>query len=299
VYATLKRQGLTNDLIAGQLNVSESAVRRGLKKAEAAGLYVPGRFPDSMLSDFAQLDQPLRHNISELGGLALTADWHNPLTNYELVSRFLDQSEKLGVRNLAVVGDWFMMDSLSSFDYKQAAASFAREIEFSNRTMEAVGGLFDRIYFTWGNHDARFHKVLQYRMRFSEAMRMLFADLAPTIVDKIVFTNLDHMIVETPGEQPDWYLAHPATYSSQPLAGARKIASKVLMNVATGHSHHTAVGFDVSSRFTVAELGGFFDASKTEYLRRTTTYPNWQNGWGFLDGDGHLRMEAVGWSVGK
>lgn len=278
--------------------MDEASVRRGLRKAEKAGLYSPHHLPAEMLGDFAQLDKPMRHSIERDGGIALTADWHHPLTNYELVNRFLDQSDRLGVRNLAVVGDWFMMDSLSSFDSKQASAKFARELEFSNKTMEKIGGLFDRIYFTYGNHDARFHKALAYRLHFKESMRLLFADLAPAVVDKIQFTNLDHMVVETPGDGPDWYLAHPKGYSSAPLTGARKLASKYLMHVATGHSHHTAIGFDVSGRFTVAELGGFFDADKTEYLQRSTTFPNWQNGWGFLDSNGRLSMEAPGWSVG-
>ena len=44
------------------------------------------------------------------------------------------------------------------------------------------------------------------------------------------------------------------------------------------------------------EIGGFFDSEKTQYLQRTTTYPKWQNGYGFIDTDGYLALEGQGWS---
>ena len=264
------------------------------------GLWSPNHVPGYLLEDYAKLDVPLRHSIASLGGIAVTADWHHPVTDYGLVNSFLDRCTDLGVRNLAVVGDWFNMDSLSRFDDKQATATLVREIEYSTQTMAKVGECFDRIYFTWGNHDARFHTALAGKVQFTQAMKMLFSEVAPAVVDKIIFSNLDHMIVETPNDDPmdNWYLAHPKAYSSVPLTNARKLASKYLMNVATGHSHHTAVGHDVSGRFICAELGGFFDAKKTNYLQRSTAFPEWQNGWATIDDHGHFQMEGFGWSTG-
>jgi len=288
VYATLKAQGLSNREIARRLGVDEASVRRGLDTNER---YVPAE----MVADRVQLDVPIRHSVEEQGGIAVTADWHHPLSRYDLVNEFLDHAAELEIRSLAVVGDWFNMDSLSAFDNKQDAANLVRELEYSSATMERVGALFDRIYFTWGNHDARFHKVLGYKVQFKKAMRMLFEDVAPNVIDKITFTNLDHMWVATP--RGPWYLAHPKTYSSVPLTNGRRLASKMLANVITGHSHHTAVGHDVSGKFVVAEIGGFFDRDQTAYLQRSTTYPNWQNGYGVIDADGRLHLRGEGWTT--
>jgi hypothetical protein len=125
-------------------------------------------------------------------------------------------------------------------------------------------------------------------------MRMMFADLDNDLMKNIQLSNLDHVFIDTPNGR--YTVCHPKGYSTQPLTNARKLASKLLTHVLTGHSHHTAIGHDVSGEFTCAEIGGFFDASKTQYLQRTTTFPNWQNGYCFLDAEGYLTVEGQGWS---
>jgi hypothetical protein len=161
--------------------------------------------------------------------------------------------------------------------------------------MDRLLDTFDEIVLSWGNHDARVHKALGYKVSFSKAMRLMFEDIPPRMFDeRIVLSDLDHVIIETP--RGPYRVAHPKAYNSVPLTTARRLASKHLSHVITGHSHHTALGSDVSGRFAVAEIGGFFDANKVAYLQRTTTYPNWQKGYGFIDTDGYLVVESELWS---
>ena len=129
---------------------------------------------------------------------------------------------------------------------------------------------------------------------FVTSMKMMFEGLDPEKLKRIQFSNLDHFIVDTP--RGPYYVAHPKAYSSVPMTNARRMASKHLSHVITGHSHHTALGHDVSGTFTVAEIGGFFDKNKTAYLQRSTAFPNWQNGYGFIDREGYLYIEGQGWS---
>lgn len=273
--------------------MSEAAVRRGLHK----GKYKPHLVPPTVIRklDIA-LEKPLRIDVRKDGPGAVTADWHHPVTDYGLVNTFIDHARDIGATNwLLVAGDWFNIDALSRFDFKQEDADLAREIYGSDETMKRLLETFDKVYLSWGNHDARIHKALGYKVPFTKAMRMMFEDIDPAVFDdRIALSNLDHVIIETP--RGPYRVAHPKAYNSVPLTTARRLASKHLQHIITGHSHHTALGADVSGQFAVAEIGGFFDGAKVAYLQRTTTYPNWQKGYGFIDREGYLTVESELWS---
>jgi len=283
----------TRTAAARELGISEASVRRGLAKPEARPYLIPGY---AMRKLDAAMESPLVIDVSKLGAGAVTADWHHPLCNYELVNEFLMHAEDIGATNwLVVAGDWFNIDALSAFDFKdERNANLNREMYGSNETMSRVLQVFDRVYLSWGNHDARVHKSLGYKVSFARAMRMMFADLDAELMDKISLSNLDHQFIDTPNGR--YTVCHPKTYNNAPLTTARKLAGKELTHIITGHSHHTAIGHDPSGRFVCAEIGGFFDARKTAYLQRTTTFPKWQNGYGFIDRDGLLTVEGQGWS---
>ena len=293
VYVYYRNNGYTNVEIAKIFNTSEASVRRALNKVD----YKPSRFNREFMREMSvKLDKPMRLNVEWDGAGAVTADWHHPLTDYGLVNRFLDHAEEIGYTNwLVVAGDWFNMDALSAFDYKQDDASLPRELYGSTEAMTRVLETFKRVYLTWGNHDARIHKTLGYKMRFTTAMRYMFADLDPELLARIQFSGLDHLWIDTP--RGPYYVAHPKAYNSNPLTSARKIAGIKQAHVLLGHSHHTAIGHDPSGKFVVGELGGFHDKNKTEYLQRTTTYPEWQQGYGFIDTRGFLSIEGEGWSA--
>lgn len=288
----MREQGLTNYEIGEQLGVDEASVRRGLRKAG----YKPYLVPNKTIQKMAlTLEQPLRIDVKSQGAGAVTADWHLPLTDFQLVNTFIDHARDIGATNwLLVAGDWFNIDALSAFDFKQDTAGLPKEIEASTITMDRLLDTFETVTISWGNHDARVHKSLGYKVPFTQAMRMMFADLDPEKVARIRLTNLDHVYIDTP--RGPYFVAHPKAYSSVPLTAARKIAAVKHSHTITGHSHHTAVGHDVSGKFVIAEIGGFFDASKVEYLQRTTTFPTWQNGYGFIGEEGFLTVEGEGWS---
>lgn len=291
-YLELREKGMTNQDIADKVGVSEASVRRGLRKAGFKPHLLPG-YARAQLD--VVLEKPLMIDVRDSGPGAVTADWHLPLANYDLINSFMDHAIDIGATNwLLVAGDWFNIDALSAFEYKQDAASLPQEIYASNETMSRLLEVFDTVYLSWGNHDARVHKALGYKVSFARAMRMMFADLDKKLFDRIKLSNLDNVKILTPNGP--YTVCHPKTYNSVPLVTARKLASKEMTHIITGHSHHTAIGHDVSGKFVCAEIGGFFDEAKTGYLQRTTTFPRWQNGWGFIDSEGYLYLEGQGWS---
>lgn len=233
------------------------------------------------------LDQPIRHT----GAIAISADWHIPLVDWNFANKFLEHCDDAGIRTLAIAGDFFNHDALSAFDYKQESADLQTELREAKHIMRELVEQFDKIIFIWGNHDARFHKALQYKISFTAAMRLCFGDLGEEALSKIQFSNLDHFYVND-----DTYVCHPKNYSSQPLSNARKLAAKVQANVITAHSHHAAMGFDVSGRHVCVEAGGLFDATRTAYLQRSTTFPTWAQGYSLIDAEGHISMYTPRWT---
>lgn len=277
---------LTNVEVGRHFGVSEAAVRRALDKAE-------GRRP-RLVDPRVQIEKPLMLRVTT--PVTITADYHFPLARYDLIEKMLDDAEKGST--LVCAGDLLHADTPSSFDYKQKSADMDTEMETASAFINSAAEVFDTIVLSWGNHDARYQKRMNYGVDFVKTMKMLLVDARPAALSKVKWTNLDHVILQTSekGAQGDWYVCHPKTYSSNPLTQARRIASKELCNVVTAHSHHHAVGHDVSGQFVCAEIGGFFDRTVTEYLQRSTQFPNWQNGYGILYPDNQFEMRSETWT---
>lgn len=289
----MRNNGMTNYEIARELgDVDEASVRRGLNKAG----YQPHLLPTAFQKKLAvSLETPIRLDVAKDGPGAITSDFHIPLTNWTLVNTFLDHARDIKATKWCIVaGDFFNIDSLSQFDFKQADSALPKEQYGGTAVMRSLLATFDRVIFSWGNHDARVHKALGYKVDFATAMKMMLYALSPEEMYRITFSNLDHVVVDTP--TGPFRIAHPKDYSATPLTNARKLSSKYLSHIVTGHSHHTALGSDPSGEFVIAELGGFHDDTKTMYLQRTTSHARWQNGYGFIDADGRLIIEGKNWS---
>lgn len=195
---------------------------------------------------------------------------------------------------MIIGGDFFNFDALSQYDPKQTDAGLEREYAEGLAVMRVVLETFDRVIYIWGNHDSRMHKALGFKMRFAEAMKMVFGALGEEAMAKIEFSNLDHCIIRSGDEE--FYVCHPANYSSVPLNAARKIANKMNMNVITAHSHHCAVGFAEDGKKIIMEAGGLFEKSKTAYLQRSTTFPTWTQGFVVIQ-DGRPQLHSPRWGV--
>lgn len=280
---------LTNAQIGEQFNVSEATVRRATAKLVRASALAGADIP---------IEAPMVYDLAR-GDLALAGDIHVPITKWSFFNRFLDTMASEGVKHLAIPGDFWHADHASSFDYKQSSADMETERRIGNEVMIALAERFDSIMFSWGNHDARYHKLIRYGVSFAETMRMLFSEVPDALLAKVSFSNLDHFrAIHNGGTKGEdiWYVCHPKSYSSIPLTQSRRIAAKELSNVITAHSHHHAIGHDVSGRFTCAEVGGFFDRERTEYLLRSTQFPNWQNGYAVIRQDNTLSMRGEKWT---
>lgn len=279
--------GESNYRIGERFGVHESTVRRGLERLGYQRHLLPLDHPTRYSFD---LDTPI---VVE-GDAMVTADWHIPLYDPKVVNSMILKARELGLTTLIIAGDFFNFDALSQYDPKQDGADLEREYNEAIAVMRVLLESFERIVYVWGNHDARMHKALGFKVRFADAMRMAFGVLGDEALDRIEFTNLDHVILDSSGEK--FYICHPANYASVPLSSARKIANKVNMNVITAHSHHCAVGLAEDGEKIVIEAGGLHDRTKTAYLQRTTTFPTWAQGYVWIV-DGTPNVYSPKWVV--
>lgn len=270
--------GLSNVAIAAQLSCDEASVRRALRRGNFQRHLIP---IDLETRFHINLDKPI---VVRNADLMVTADWHIPLYDPVYVNEMIETARRENIRQLIVAGDFFNFDALSAYDPKQDDANLAREYTEGLAVMRVLSESFDTIYYLWGNHDARMTKALGHAMRFRDAMKMVFGALGAEILSKMMFTNLDHMWVEFDGQEFPWYICHPANYSRVPLSNTRQLAAKVNANVITAHSHHAAIGHATDGIKVACEGGGLFDKDKTAYLQRSTTFPTWQQGYGFFKG---------------
>lgn len=242
-------------------------------------------------SYMVELDSPL----TLTGDIGITADFHIPLYDPDYVNTMIKTFRDAGIKTLVVGGDFLNMDELSRFEDKQASAGLEFEIGEAVKVMDVLTQSFDRIIYMWGNHDARLHKALGLKLQFKHAMKLIFNELDKEGLSQIEFTNLDHVWHENEETGERWYICHPANYTRVPLTTARILSAKLDAHVITAHSHHCAIGYAIDGEHVVAEIGGLFDKTKTNYLQRTTTFPTWTQGFAMLV-DGKLRISSPGWS---
>lgn len=283
-FVELAARGLSNRAIGRITGVNESSVRRSLESVNYKRFLVPENVVERMN---IELEQPIRL----YGDVMITADWHIPLYDPAYVNYMIGVARDKGLRNLILGGDFFNFDALSAYDPKQESAGLEGEIVEANRVMESLLESFDSIVYIWGNHDARLHRALGYKIQFAEGIRRLFGELGSEALDKIQFSSLDHCWIND-----EWYVCHPASYSQNPLYTARRISAKTGTHVITAHAHHCAVGYATDGQHVVADIGGLFDKDKTGYLQRTTTFPNWTQGFAYLM-EGKLRVHSPGWRL--
>lgn len=210
-------------------------------------------------------------------------DFHVPLTNYELVMRMIERSEREGLTNyIAVPGDFLNMDSLSDYDPKQSDAGLEFEVRMANKVMDCLLDVFSTVAVSAGNHDRRVTKSLGFRIRFDNAIKMICHDVPPDKLDRLKVVGNDHILIDT--ENGLWRACHTASYSKNPLTVPRELCDIHRCHVIGAHRHHAAIGYSKGGLMAV-EGGGLFDKDKTAYLRKdTTTFPEWQNDWVELRG---------------
>lgn len=268
---------------AGQLYNTATAIEAGVLQTteeeldlEAAGeldLEITDRLPDDATSnELLDRFKPLER----VGDCMITADYHIPLHDPNLINTMFDYAEYEGITNLIIAGDLFHMEAFSSFLPHQAEAAWSIERREANRVIKTALNTFENIDITWGNHDFRLVKSLGYKHSFEACLKWALSEVTDEEWERIRISDLDYMHYYTPERK--YRVCHPRNFSSVPLAVPKKLQPKYGDSIMSAHSHHLSLGFAPDGYNHMIELGGFFDKHKTEYIQKTTNNHEWIQG---------------------
>lgn len=313
VVAMKDENGMTFAQIAEALNFSETTAKRRYRSGTSELVLDERSATEETLTDFpivAPLNLAVKTPwladdkgpierfaplIAE-GDAIVTCDLHIPLHDPVLLNTMINCARKNKIKKLLIGGDYWNMETFSSYLPYQPEAALDVERHDGNLIMKTLLKTFDQVDFIWGNHDHRLSRKLGFKKSFEECMRWMLSELTEDEFAKIRFSELDHMYYYPEGDEGRKFrLCHPQNFSSVPLTVGRKLAQKYQCSIITAHSHHCAMGVAADGVNLCIEGGGFFDKHRTEYIQRTTSHHEWVQGFTmFKDGLPTLISPAIG-----
>lgn len=216
--------------------------------------------------------------------VAIYSDVHCPLTDFEFLDYANSYCRKRDIRTLVLAGDFLNGDSVSDYPNKQKNAGLIPELRQAHDLMDSLCDKFDDVWFIKGNHDYRYVKKLGYDGSFVEVMETVLG----LGRDNLTILSDDHIWVN------DTYVCHPTSYSRIPLTNCRNLSAKTRSHVIAGHCHHSAFGYAPDGSSVLIEAGGFFDMGSTDYIRASTPYPRWVNGFATIENGKHYLITKQG-----
>lgn len=257
------------------LSVSEIAKRAGVSDSTAY-LHLNGIIPLKDLVD--SLPNYSTELIHIKGDCALTSDWHAPYFSVKWLKRLIAVSQKLGIKQLAIVGDLTDMKWMSRYVQHDLRGSMNQEIQITHSLIQVLLRCFDRVYWSRGNHE---HRLLE-GLRSQDIIPVMAELMAKGEGGELITTPAPTMFLDD-----NWRLEHPKTYSRDATKIACTIAAIFHKNIACGHGHYIGYKHDVSGQYVGLDLGGMLDIDKQEYIYLTgaTTHPRWNPGfWIYRNG---------------
>lgn len=270
--------------LAKELNVSEKTIRRWREETVLAA-----EVAEFTRMHTVNLDTPLDVGPQRT---QFSGDMHIPLTSYEMTQKMAELALDNGITDLLINGDGVNADALSVYEPKQTDHTLNDEVKMLKAAVWSFLGIYERIWWCLGNHDVRWLARLGFKMTFSEALGMILGDEIMR-TGRVQISNLDFIFAGP--ENNKWYVCHPKAYSRQPLVGTRRMAYKVGMNVATGHSHHFAIGSSDDGQHVCVESGGIFDHKAAAYLQASTGFPVQTQGLCWIDETGRAHPWSPAW----
>jgi len=223
------------------------------------------------------------------GDYIVACDYHSPYYSIPWHNRTMAVAERFGIRKIIIVGD--LVDfGFASFFYSENRPSLDEEKDENKRLLASLIGYFDEIILIKGNHEDRLGRMTDGKVQADVLLELWTKDAWQK---KVRYSTYDKLFI---GDE--WMLVHPKNYSTISGQVAKKLATKFHRNIINAHGHFLSYGYDISGKFLCVDMGGLFDTKKIEYSSiKTTTHPNWQNGFGALwNGHFYFFDERTDWN---
>jgi len=220
------------------------------------------------------------------GDYIVTSDWHLPLIDADIAFKMILIAKKFNIKKLAIVGDLVDFEVISRFDHKNRAAALEKDFKAAGKLLDILFKWFDRIDWSFGNHDERLSKLFDFQLEPSRFGRLITEQVGK----KLFISSHPYMILENKGK---WRLTHPKNFSIITARVPARLAEKYRCSVLGAHGHHLGFCFDSSGKDIAADLGCLTDYEKTHYIMFSdTTHPRWNKGFAMVRNGCYYQFSA-------
>jgi len=238
------------------------------------------------LKSVERMAKKLTNYFKLKGDYIVTSDWHLPLIDADIAFKMILIAKKFNIKKLAIVGDLIDFEIISRFDHKNRAAALTKDFQSAEKLLSILFEWFDRIDWSFGNHDERLSKLFNFQLEPSEFGRLI----TDQVGKKLFISSHPFMILENKGK---WRLTHPKNFSIITARVPTKLADKYRCSVLGAHGHHLGFCFDSSGRDIAADLGCLTDYEKTYYVMyNDTTHPRWNKGFAMVRNGCYYQFSA-------
>lgn len=193
------------------------------------------------------------------GDWMIIGDVHVPFTRYDFAQLVSLVGRKNNVKKLLIAGDFFNMDTFSTYAHLVTIPGWKEEREAAKRLLSEWLEVFDEVRMVMGNHDRRLQKFTAGELDEQDILALIISN-----PDKVKMNPFGWCTIKT--ETGDWRITHPKNYSINQLTVADTLAQKYQANIISFHEHHLGIGWDRYKRYVTVNGGCLVDPGKLAYV---------------------------------
>lgn len=249
-----------------QIPYNVYAARVGIAKTKLSDV-------GKLLSSF-DLGEPWKFD----GDWMILGDVHIPFvrTDWATLVALIGYKHLAKPRHLLIAGDFFNMDSFSSWSQVVQVPTWAVERDAAKAILHTWMDVFEDIRLLVGNHERRLQRYTAGAFDTNDILSLVISN-----PQRVRMSGFGYCEIQS-GEQK-WRITHPGGYSINQLWIANDMANKYDCNMWTFHEHHLAIGWDRYKRYVLVNGGGLVDDTKLPYMTlEDNKKPRMARGFGML-----------------
>lgn len=262
-------KGLTYREIADAHKLNVDSVRGRVYRARQGW-----SVPPSITQAQTALGEPLHLTLDSV---MITGDWQIPTTDCDMVALMIETAKRhmKRPRHLIIAGDFINADAFSGYEPTHDTLGFADEIDAARALLHTLLGVFDHIYWTFGNHERRVTKKTKGALTAAHVAAIV------TQSPRVTVSHWSHVTVASGGQV--YRITHPRNYSVNVLKTPDALAQKYQQHIVCHHEHHVGIGMDRYGRYVIVANGGMFARDTMGYaLLDDNTSPRMSPGFTLL-----------------
>jgi len=195
------------------------------------------------------------------GDWMIIGDVHVPFTDYEFgqLVNLVGRKHLSKPRRLLVAGDFFNMDTFSTYAHLTSIPAWKEEREAAKQLLHEWMDTFDEVKMIMGNHDRRLQKFVAGAFDETDILSLVIAN-----PDRVQMSGFGYCTIKA-GNGAEWRITHPKNYSINQLVVADTLAQKYNQHIISFHEHHLSVGFDRFKRHIIVNGGCLVQQDKLAY----------------------------------